>query len=288
MLKWLRRRLTVLAICYVVLLGLIFIGGCADRLILFPTRDKMPTVGLNQLLIGQGDQQIQVWRQPVRIGAEPKAYVLSFNGNGDRAESSILRFGWEWQSMDVEVWAMNYPGYGGSAGSAHLSALTPAALRVYDEMKSTAGSRPIYLDANSIGTTVALSVAARRPVAGVVLTHPPALSQLILHEHGWWNLWLIAGPVAMTVPSDLDSVANAQHCTAPALIMISDGDTVVPVRYQKQVADAYAGPKTVLPISGNHNDPLPQDEKSEIRKIIQGMGDQATHPQPVAPGALAQ
>ena len=49
-------------------------------------------------------------------------------------------------------------------------------------------------------------VAANRPVAAIVLQNPPPLRQLILGHYGWWNLWLIATPVALGVPSELDSL----------------------------------------------------------------------------------
>jgi len=45
----------------------------------------------------------------------------------------------------------------------------------------------------------ALSVAARRPVAGLVLQNPPPLRQLIMGHYGWWNLWLVAGAVVLVL-----------------------------------------------------------------------------------------
>jgi hypothetical protein len=40
-------------------------------------------------------------------------------------------------------------------------------------------------------------VAANRPCAGLVLTNPPPLRNMILQRFGWWNLWLLATPVAL-------------------------------------------------------------------------------------------
>jgi len=79
---------------------------------------------------------------------------------------------------------------------------------LYDRVAPIAGSRPIFVEGASFGTAVALSVAARRPVAGVILKNPTPLRELILGAYGWWNLWLLASPVAARIPADLDAVAT--------------------------------------------------------------------------------
>jgi hypothetical protein len=31
---------------------------------------------------------------------------------------------------------------------------------------------------------------------------------MILRRFGWWDLWLLAGPVALQIPKDLDSITG--------------------------------------------------------------------------------
>src|SRR2546429_470384 len=69
------------------------------------------------------------------------------------------------------------------------------------------------------GPPAAWTVAANRPVAGLVLPNPPPLRRLILRRFGWGNLWLAAGPVAMGVPSELNSLDNATKVHAPAVFI---------------------------------------------------------------------
>ena len=95
---------------------------------------------------------------------------------------------------------MNYPGFGGSTGPARLARLGPAALTAFDAVKHAAGDRPVVVFGASLGTTTALHIAAHRPVAGLILHNPPALRQIILRQFGWWNLWLLAGPLARKIP----------------------------------------------------------------------------------------
>jgi pimeloyl-ACP methyl ester carboxylesterase len=152
---------------------------------------------------------------------------------------------------------MNYPGYGGSTGSADLRAIPPAALAVYDHVAKIANGKPIYLVGNSLGTTSALYVATQRPTAGLVLQNPPAIRSLIMSRFGWWNLWLLAGPVALQVPRDLDSIQNARAIRAPAIFLLAEKDEIVPPRYHELVLNAYAGEKRVIRLPGAyHNDPI--------------------------------
>src|SRR5436190_24397648 len=104
---------------------------------------------------------------------------------------------------------MNYPGFGGSSGPARLKRMSPAAFAAFDALKSKAPNQPIFVFGSSIGSAVAMNVAAHRAVRGRVLHNPPPLRQIILRSYGWWNLWLLAGPVALQIPHVLDSGCNA-------------------------------------------------------------------------------
>jgi pimeloyl-ACP methyl ester carboxylesterase len=268
--RW-RRRVALLLLAYVVVLLLIAVG-CADRLILYPSTYPLDTTGLTRHDIGlPGGGVVEAWSArsagatPIRANrdahggggndGEPRAFVLAFVGNAARAEPTATYFAQDWGDHPVEVWAVNYPGYGGSPGSARLANLGPTALAAYDALRARAGDKPIILEARSIGTAAALHVAAHRPVAGCVLHNPPPLRQLILGRFGWWNLWLLAGPVAMTVPAELDSPANAARAPAPGVLVMAGADGVVPPAYQQVVADAYAGEKRLVRVPGaGHND----------------------------------
>jgi pimeloyl-ACP methyl ester carboxylesterase len=162
-----------------------------------------------------------------------------------------------WNHRAVEIWGMNYPGFGGSTGTARLSKIGPAALAAFDELKNRAGHRPIIPFGTSIGATAALHVAAQRPVTGIILQNPPPLREMILHRFGWWNLWMLAGPVALQIPKDLDSIKNAKAIDAPAIFLLAEHDEVVPPPYHRRAVDAYAGEKQVISLhDAYHNDPI--------------------------------
>jgi pimeloyl-ACP methyl ester carboxylesterase len=247
-------------------------GGCADTFLLHPQQgaiDAGPGVRRDFSLDGRN---VQVWtaRSPaLEVAEEPLGYVLEFTGNGTRAEQIAQFVADRWKKHPIEAWVMNYPGYGGSAGGARLALIPPTSLATYDQLAKIAHGRPIFLEANSLGTTAALFVAAHRPAAGLVLQNPPPLQNLLLDHYGWWNLWLVAGPVALQVPSDLNSLRNAPLVTAPAIFLTADNDEIVPPAYHKKVIDAYAGEKRVIDMGAvGHNDSVTGDSETKLLEDI--------------------
>ena len=268
-----RRALT--ASFVIALLGA---AGCADRLILFPPRDAVAGPGVERQTIAHGKNSIEVFtaRSPGATHVEPRAFMLEFTGNMTRAEHIVAYVASRWEQKPVETWVINYPGYGKSTGGAKLRNIAPAALAAYDEMRRVAGDRPIFVAGQSLGSVAALHVVANRPVAGVIIQNPPAIRDQVWQQHGWWNLWLLAAPVAWQVPRDLDSVANARRATAPAVVLLADSDAVVPPRFQRRVADAYAGEKRIIvQRGGTHETPLSESDAARLREGMTWLFDRA-------------
>lgn len=260
------RRAIVLLVIAVLLMsaGLSMI---VDRLILFPSRDpveageavRKPVEGTN----------LEFWvhsRAGSKSGAKPKLRILHFIGNASRAE-------WEHpifldalvERFDVEAWVLNYPGYGGSGGVAKLGALPAAAESAYAAMKKIAGDVPLLISGNSLGTTVALYLASRHPVQGLVLQNPPPIQNMIVHRFGWWNLWLVALPVTARVPRELNSLENAPGAKAPAVVLTSERDITVPPKFQRKVVDAYRGAVEQMVMPGvGHDTELPRELRGRV------------------------
>ena len=202
-------------------------------------------------------------------------FYVGKNGRADEWTSAVAD---AWGDRPIEVWGVNYPGSGGSEGPAELSRIGPTALAAYDAARAAHGGKPIFIQAASLGTTAALHVAANRPVAGLILQNPPPLRQLLMGRYGWWNLWLVALPVSMQVPTELDSLANGAKLTTPAVFISSDADDVVPASYQQRVIDAYTGPKRVVHMTGGtHSSALSQEaavKGSPRPRLDVGVGDE--------------
>jgi len=245
-----RRIGLVLGIVY---LFAIFFGRLPDHLILFPSTAAINAGAATRKPIPFQNGELEIWRakSPRRNdNGGPDIFILRFYGNADRAEHWVAAEAESWNGRAVEIWGMNYPGFGGSTGPARLNRVGPAALAAFDALQKSAGERPIVVCGTSLGTTAALDVAAHRPVAGIILQDPPAIRPMILRQFGWWNLWLLAGPLSLQIPQDLDSVANAKAASASAIFLLSEKDEVVAPRFQKLVADAYTGEKRIITLRG--------------------------------------
>ncbi len=251
------RLLPAVAVLY---FAAIMFGRLPDHLILFPSTAPIDAGAAIRKSIPFQNGKLEIWTaKSRRVGHDgrPDIYVLRFYGNADRAEKWVAAEAEAWNGRAVEVWGMNYPGFGGSTGPARLNRVGPAALAAFDALQKNAAGRPIVVFGASLGTTAALNVAAHRPVAALVLHNPPAIRPMILRQFGWWNLWLLAGPLSLQIPRDLDSVANAKAIRAPAIFLLSEKDEVVAPRFQKLVVDAYAGEKRIIQLKGaHHNSPI--------------------------------
>jgi alpha-beta hydrolase superfamily lysophospholipase len=265
----------------VVYFAVIFFAHLTDHLILFPTKAPIDTGGAVRKTLPFQNGELELWTavsHQAKKQGRPDIYVLRFYGNADRADRWAADEAEEWNGRAVEIWGMNYPGFGGSTGPARLSRIGPAALTAFDELKRHAAGRPIVLFGASLGATAALHVAAHRPVAGLILHNPPPLRQMILRQFGWWNLWLLAGPIALQIPRDLDGVANAKAIHAPAIFLLAEKDEVVAPRFHWLVVDAYAGEKRVISLrDAYHNTPNDETGLADFYKALDWLLPKTTH-----------
>lgn len=238
--------------------------GCARWFLLHPTTSATR----DGLRVPHRGGELQVVRERSRCG-EPELFVLELLGNAARAERGSALPAAALEGLAVETWILNYPGYGSSDGRATLRALPPAARAAFDHLASHAGPRPIVVFGNSLGATVAIHLAAERDVAAVVVQNPPPLRRIVLGRFGYWNLWLLAIPVAIQIPHALDPVTEGERATAPLAVITADEDELVWPRFQDAVYRAYGGPKRRLWSRGRGHDGPPSPEATrELRAFL--------------------
>jgi hypothetical protein len=266
------RRGALILVIAVVYLAAIGLAPLPDMLMLFPSTAWIDPGTAKRRTIPFAGGELESWIATSRLakGKGADAYVLRFYGNADRAERWVADEAEMWDQRAIEVWGINYPGFGGSTGPARLAGIGPAALVAFDALKREAGDRPIIVFGTSMGATAALHIAAHRKVAGVILQNPPPLREIVLRQFGWWNLWLLAGPLALKIPRELDSVANARTIRAPAIFLLAGRDEVVPPRFQELVVNAYAGEKRVIRLpEANHNSPLETAALTKLHEALE-------------------
>lgn len=253
---------------YLLLFLYIVFSGICDKLILFPSTNSLFTKGLTRkVFINEENQKIEIWInnhfKNKTVDEKAKVLILHFGGNAARAEDEVKSMMEVFGDYPVEIWGVNYQGYGKSEGKANLKSIAKDAQRAYQEILENSEGRPIILSGNSIGTTAALYVASRNKIAGIFLKNPPPLQNLIREEYGSWNLWLLSTPASFAVPGELNSLINAPKTKVHALIISAQDDEIVSSKFQEKVIKSYAGNKRIVYLpKANHNFfPLPSQNK---------------------------
>jgi hypothetical protein len=143
---------------------------------------------------------------------------------------------------------VDYRGYGASEGTPSESALTADGLQWHDYAKEKLGSRDIVLFGRSLGSGVAVQIAAARAVAGVILVTPyDSLVEVARHHYPFL-------PVSWMLKHRFDSAQRAPGIAAPLLCLVAGDDEVIPIVRSKRLYDAWAGPKRWVALPGaRHN-----------------------------------
>ena len=243
----------------------------ADKLVMRPTRHAIEAETKSRRWVGISSGRFEAWIE--QTGDDPSRdadlFVLKFPGTGGRAERATTHPAECWPDLCAEVWAVNPPGYGGSRGRASLHHLAETATAAFNAIERVAAGRPIVVTGNSLGTASALRVAAEHKVAGLILRNPPPLRELIFGRYGWWNFNLAARLIANQIPHELDSVANAAKSPAPAVLLSSGKDSVVPPSFQQLVFDSYHGPARRLTLpEADHACPLNESEQQQYSELL--------------------
>lgn len=147
----------------------------------------------------------------------------------------------------MDVFIVEYPGYGKRPGSPSEASLDEAAEEAFDLL---ATNRPIYLVGESLGTGVATYLAGKHPdeVAGVVLLAPYNHRSAVAQAH--IRIFPVASLLCDKFPSD--EYLRAYH--GPVAILISGKDGVVPERFGRRLYDSYDGPKQLWEFPKGHHE----------------------------------
>lgn len=225
----------MIAGAYTIVCAMLFFG---QRSIVFPRvlndRQLVEKYRAAQVEIVSEDERLEGWliENP---GSTNDIAIIYFGGNAEDILATADGSGFDAKSLLL----VNYRGYGHSTGSPSQPALYSDAIRVYDFAKSDprlATSR-IVLVGRSLGSAMAVMLAAKRPVAGVVLITPfDNLSSVAAH---FYPLLPVRWLTRDRFPSD----DWARGIEVPVLVLAARKDAVVPASHAQHLFDAWKGPK---------------------------------------------
>ena len=198
-------------------------------------------------LLSEPDLELAHLCQPPRAPDGP--VVVVFHGNAGHAGNRVRKFR-PLLDAGFGVFFAEYRGYGGNPGRPDEAGLTADARAVMAHFQSEGvDPRRIVLYGESLGTGVAIKMAAEHPVAGVVL-EAPYTSIAEVAQAQYWFL-----PVRSLVPDNWDVEARIGQVSAPLLVVHGEADRVIPVRFGKRVFELASEPKAALfHARAGHND----------------------------------
>jgi pimeloyl-ACP methyl ester carboxylesterase len=205
---------------------------------------------------------------PMPVSAAPGAEVLWVESQGERIKvwtvarpggRALLYFGGNAEDVagNVELFAeacpgrslylVNYRGYGGSSGRPSETGLVADALAVFDLVQ--AAHADVAVMGRSLGSGVAVQLAAARPVERLVLVTPYDSLVNVAREYFRWL------PVGLLMRDRYESARRASQVSAPVLVVIAGDDEIIPRKRSDAIAAAFApGQARVVVVPGvGHN-----------------------------------
>jgi uncharacterized protein len=176
--------------------------------------------------------------------------VIYYGGNAEEVTSSASQV--QQAHGERAVLLVNYRGYGASAGKPGEKAIIADALELFDWAARRPDLDPgrIALHGRSLGSGVAVAVAAQRPAARCLVLTTPFDSALEVAARMY--PWL---PVSWLLRHPFDSATLAPRVKQPALILIGEADTLIPKRHSERLAELWGGPVERRYFAGfGHND----------------------------------
>lgn len=245
----LRRVLLTLAIFY----GLLLICGCAwqRKLLYFPTKISAGDIaqatarsGLNPWRNAAGE--IIGWK--LAATSSSTGSVLVMHGNAGCAVQRGYFAKPIHEAATLDVFILEFPGYGMRGGSPSLKSFLAAAEEAFGLLPK---EKPIYLVSESLGTGVAahLGKTFPRDIAGMVMFVPydslPSLAQ---------SKMPLLLPYFFLVDRYEPAVWLKEY-RGPIKFVLAERDVVIPVKFGQRLVDSYAGPKMlqIVPHAG-HDD----------------------------------
>jgi fermentation-respiration switch protein FrsA (DUF1100 family) len=245
LLKWL---IVAVAACG----GFVALAYAAQRSLMYhPERLHTPpaAAGLfdaQEVVLDTADgEKVIVWNVPAKDG---KPLILYFHGNAGSLRQRADRFR-ALASFGYGIVALSYRGYGGSTGSPSEAGLMADAEAAYAFAAARTPAQRIVVFGESLGTGVAVGLAAIHPIGGLILEG--AFTSAI--DVGVRTYWFL--PVALLMKDPFRSDTRIGKLAVPLLMLHGVRDGVVPIALGERLFALANEPKRIVRFAdGGHVD----------------------------------
>jgi pimeloyl-ACP methyl ester carboxylesterase len=203
--------------------------------------------------------QIIGWKLPAT--SSPVASVLITHGNAGCAIDRGYLAGPIHDAAPVDVYVLEYPGYGSRGGSPDKRSILAAAEEAFGLLTN---SLPKYLVSESLGAGAACYLARTHPteVAGLVLFMP------------YHNLASVAQQKMPLLPAYLLLLDrfNPAECLkdyrGPVKMVLAGADEIIPVESGRRLFEEYPGPKNLQIIPGAHHNDIARQSPAWWKEVF--------------------
>jgi pimeloyl-ACP methyl ester carboxylesterase len=166
------------------------------------------------------------------VNDRPAPILVYFGGNAEEvswlASTADKYAGWS-------LLLINYRGYGRSEGKPGEAELFADALQIHDYAAARAEGGRVAVMGRSLGSGVAVYLASRRPVPGVILVSPYDSVESVAKQVYPYL------PISLMLKHRFDSIARAPGIKVPLLCLVGSGDRVIPLPHSRRLFEAWGG-----------------------------------------------
>lgn len=253
-------QLFVIAYLVLALAALIF----QRRLLYFPTKipaDVVASVAKEHGFAPWKNSAGEIIGWKILAKTNSAASVLIVHGNAGCALSRDYLARPIHDAADVDVFVLEYPGYGAREGSPGKKSFLAAADEAFQMLPAGA---PKYVVSESIGAGVACELAKNHPqeIAGLALFAPYDNLASVAQRHFWFL------PAYLLLRDRFDPAACLHNYHGPVQFVIAGNDEIIGAVAGKKLADGYAGPKELELIPGAHHNEVAEQSPAWWRKVF--------------------
>jgi fermentation-respiration switch protein FrsA (DUF1100 family) len=192
---------------------------------------------------------------------EGRPVFLYFHGNGGSLRWRDERF----RALIADgsgLVALSYRGYGGSSRQPTEPGLSKDAATAYAFAVARYPTESIVLWGESLGSALAITIAAENPVGHVVLEAPFTSAADVGASHYWFV------PVRVLMKDQFRSDLRVVKVTAPVLVLHGEEDPVVPVTLGERLYGLIRAPKRFVRIARAGHDDLGSRAVAAAKQFI--------------------
>lgn len=226
---------------------------------------NVPANGEDVWINVTGDQRIHGWFLK-SASQTAKATILHLHGNGGNITNTAW-FGAELAKNGFDVLLIDYRGYGRSDGEVTDEwALNADGEAAYNHLINQRGVKPekLVLYGMSLGTTVAIDVASRKPCGALIVESGLSSAD----DMGAYTLPFLPGFVRRLAKNRFESALKIHSVNCPVLVTHGTNDRTIPVAQGRKLFESAKEPKRLMIIEGGNHNLIGSLDTSYVEKII--------------------